>query len=97
MNPIIAGAAVVGAITTIGGGAMYMDHAHVASEDFKQHLSEQRVRTVFDYMGQIRDNGPQEWLCRALEEELIHLCTELPDHAMCRDDAREKILTEVGC
>ncbi len=97
MNPIIAAAAVVTAIGSIGGGALYLDHAHVASGDFKQHLSEQRVQTIFSYMDQIKANGPQEWLCRALREELIYLCTELPQHAMCRDGARENILDEVGC
>lgn len=97
MNPIIAGASVVMAITTIGGGAMFLDHAHVASGDFAKHLSEQRVRTIFSYMDQIKANGPQDWLCRALDEELYHLCTELPEHAMCRDGARDNILDEVGC
>ena len=97
MNPIIAAAAVVTAIGTIGGGAMFLDHAHVASGDFSKHLSEQRVRTVFSYMDQIKEAGPQDWLCRALDEELIHLCTELPDHAMCRDGAMDDIMDEAGC
>ena len=97
MNPIIAGASVVMAIGTIGGGAMFLDHAHVASIDFSKHLSEQRVRTIFSYMDQIKVNGAQVWLCRALDEELYALCTELPEHAMCRDGARDKILKEAGC
>ncbi len=97
MNPIIAGAAIVTAIGTIGGGAMFLDHAHVASGDFSKHLSEQRVQTIFSYMDQIKANGAQEWLCRALEEELIYLCTELPQHAMCRDGANERILNDAGC
>ncbi len=97
MNPIVAGAAVVMAVSSIGGGAVYLDNAHVAAGDFSKHLSEQRVQTIFSYMDQIKANGAQEWLCRALDEELIYLCTELPEHAMCRDGARERILNEVGC
>ena len=97
MNPILAGAAAVAAIGSIGSGALYLDHAHVAASDFSKHLSEQRVRTVFSYMDQIKQNGAQEWLCRALEEELYALCTELPQHAMCRDGAMENILNEAGC
>jgi len=97
MNPIITGAAICTAIGSISGGAIYLDHAHVASEDFKQHLSEQRVQTIFSYMDQIKANGPQPWLCRAMREEFAQLCTELPHHAMCADNADEQILREVGC
>ena len=97
MNPIITAAAIMAAIGSIGSGALYLDHAHVASEDFKRHLSEQRVQTIFSYMDQIKANGPQDWLCRAMDEELIYLCTELPQHAMCRDGAMANILDEVGC
>ena len=46
-------------------------------------------------MDQIRSQGPQPWLCRSLEEELIELCTDLPDHPMCED--RDQIIEEVGC
>lgn len=95
MNPIIFAATVATALGTIGGAAVFLDHAHVASEDFAQHLSEQRVRTVFGYMDQIREQGPQPWLCRAMEEEFLGLCTELPDHAMCDD--RHDIMIDVGC
>ncbi len=95
MNSIITAAAVVAAIGSIGSGALYLDHAHASSSDFEKHLSEQRVRTIFSYMDQISQHGPQSWLCRALDEEFIALCTELPDHAMCED--RQDIMEEVGC
>ena len=94
---ITKGAALVSAVAVIGGGSMTLDHMHASSEDFNKHLSEQRVQTVFSYMAQIDANGPVDWLCRALDEELYHLCSELPDHAMCRDGAREGILDEAGC
>ena len=90
-------ASVVGAVAIIGGGTLTLDHLHASSADFKQHLSEQRVQTVFSYMAQIDANGPVDWLCRALDEELYQLCSELPEHAMCRDGAREGILDEAGC
>ena len=97
MNPIIVGAAVVTAIGTIAGSGIALDHMHVSSGDFEKHLSEQRVRTIFEYMNQIRDVGPESWLCDALEQELVYLCTELPGHAMCRDGAMDDMLDKVEC
>ena len=97
MNPILSAALVISAIGTIAGSGVALDHLHVARSDFDKHLSEQRVRTVFEYMNQIRVNGPQPWLCDALQQELISLCTELPDHAMCRDGAMDEVLDEVEC
>jgi hypothetical protein len=95
MNPIAAAAAVVTSIGTIGGGALYLDHAHVASEDFDRYLAKERVGTIFEYMDQIAKQGPQSWLCQSLEEELIELCVDLPEHPMCGD--RDEILEETGC
>lgn len=95
MNPIVAGAATVAAIGSIGSGALYLDHAHVASEDFERYLAKERVGTIFEYMDQISKQGSQDWLCRSLEQELIELCTDLPNHVMCKE--REQILKETGC
>lgn len=95
MNPVTAAAAIITSIGTIGGGALYLDHAHVASGDFERYLAKERVGVIFDYMDQIRAQEPQPWLCRALEEEIIELCVDLPDHAICLD--RDKIIDEVGC
>ena len=95
MNPIVAAAAVVTSIGTIGGGALYLDNAHVASETFERYLAKERVGVIFDYMDQIRVQGPQPWLCRALEAEIIELCTDVSDHPMCDD--RDEIIEESGC
>ena len=95
MNVVITAAAVVTSIGTIGGGALYLNGAHVASEDFERYLAKERVGTIFEYMDQVRVQGPQSWLCQALEEELIELCVDLPEHPMCED--RDEILEETGC
>lgn len=71
------------------------DEKHVPHSEFDSHLSEQRVRTVFDYLNQIKEAGPQPWLCRGLQEELIKLCTELPTNPICAD--RESIIRGAGC
>ena len=105
MNAIIQAAAVITAIGTIGTGVMVTQNQHTALADehdllvphaeLDQHLAEQRVRTIFSYMDQIMQQGPQPWLCRAMNEEFIQLCTDIPDHAMCPD--RSEIIESAGC
>lgn len=95
MNVLVTTAAILSSIGSVGGGALYLDHLHASSADFQKHLSEQRVQTIFSYMDQISQRGPQPWLCRALDEEFIALCTELPNHAMCDD--RRTIIEKAGC
>lgn len=95
MNIIVVASSVVTAIGVIGGGALYLDNAHVASEDFERYLAKERVGVIFEYMDQIERQGPQPWLCQSLQEEFIELCVDLPDHPMCID--RREIIEEVGC
>jgi hypothetical protein len=95
MMTLTQAAAGVVAIGTIGGGALTLDNMHVASEDFERYLAKERVGTIFEYMDQIAKQGPQSWLCQSLEEELIELCVDLPEHPMCGD--RDEILEETGC
>ena len=95
MNTLTQAAAAIVAIGSIGGGALTLDHMHVAAEDFDRYLAKERVGTIFEYMDQVRVQGPQPWLCQALEEELIELCVDLPEHPMCMD--RDEILEETGC
>jgi len=95
MNIIVVASSVVTAIGVIGGGALYLDSAHVASEDFERYLAKERVGVIFEYMEQIDKMGPQPWLCQSLHEEFIELCVDLPDHPMCED--RDEIMEQVGC
>ncbi len=90
---------------TLIGATLYIEDAHdalaaehnelVPHSEFDGHLAEQRVRTIFGYMDQIRASGPQTWLCDAMKQEFIELCTALPDHAMCND--RGEIIEQMGC
>ena len=102
MNVVESAVALTVVAGSLVGGSLYiegqhkkLDSDHVHSSDFSQHLSEQRVQTIFSYMDQIAKSGPQDWLCRALHQEFLTLCTELPDHAMCED--RNEIIDEAGC
>ena len=95
----------IAAVGFVVGGTLYIEDAHDALADehdslvphseFDGHLAEQRVRTIFGYMDQIRALGPEQWLCDAMSQELIVLCTDVPEHAMCKD--RSSILEQVGC
>lgn len=96
MNPIIAGAAIVTAVGTIGSGALYLDHAHVAASEFKQYIEQQQAADERDYVldlkEQIREvryaliTRPDDtYLKEALEELLWELCDVRPEDRMCED------------
>ena len=98
MNALIQAASVITAIGVIGGGAMTLDHLHASQAWANQHVGEHRVRTILLYMEQAQRDGPADWLCRAIEEEFISLCTEVPRHYMCRDpEAKADIKKKAGC
>lgn len=98
MNILTQAATVVVAIGGIGGGALTLDHLHASQLWANQHEAEHRVRTIFTYMRQAQRDGPETWLCNALEEEFINLCTEVPEHYLCRDpDAKTDIKAKAGC
>ena len=98
MNVFVQAAATLIAIGSIGGGAMTLDHLHASQVWANQHEAEHRVRTIFTYMEQAQRDGPADWLCRAIEEEFISLCTEVPRHYLCRDpDAKADIKQKAGC
>jgi len=92
---VVKAASVVSACGVIGGGALYLDTTHVQATEFSAHISESRVRTIFGYLDQIDKNGPQPWLCRALHQEFVQLCTEVPHHSLCQD--RQAIMQSTGC
>lgn len=96
MNPILAGAAVVGAIGTIGSGALALDHLHVASEDFKEYIEQQQMSDDRDYVlelkkdirdiqGALLNNPDEAYLNEALEELVDELCEIRPDDRVCEE------------
>lgn len=98
MNVLTQAAAVFVSIGTIGGGALTLDHLHASQAWATQHDGEHRVRTIFQYMRQAQRDSPEDWLCNAIEAEFIALCTEVPDHYLCRDpEAKDDIESKAGC
>lgn len=91
-------AAVVAAIGSISGGALYLDHLHAPREQMEQMQSADRVNTILQLVEQAHHEGADDWLCRAIEAEFIQLCTDRPDHYLCVDpDARHSLKRKAGC
>jgi hypothetical protein len=97
MNPILSGAAVVGAIATIGGGAMTLDHLHVAADDFKKYIEQQQMADDRDYVlelkkdirdiqGALVENPDEDYLNDALAELIDELCEIRPDDRLCENE-----------
>ena len=98
MNTLTQAATVITAIGVVGGGALTLDHLHASQSWANQHVGEHRVRTIFQYMRQAQRDGPADWICNAIAEEFISLCTEVPDHYVCRDpEAKDDIMSKAGC
>lgn len=87
-------AAVVTAIGTIGGGAVVLDSRHAPMSV----MSDIAVGGIFDLVEIAQRDGRSDWICRAIDEELIKLCSKDEDHYLCRDDEAVKDLKEkAGC
>lgn len=96
MNPIIAGAATVGAIATIGGGALTLDHLHVAAEDFREYIEQQQMadersfvlelkKDIRDIQGALQEDPNEPYLIDALAELIDQLCEIRPDDRLCEE------------
>lgn len=89
MNPIIAAAATVTAIGTIGGGALYLNELHVASEDFEKYIKGQESRYVLELKKEIRQVKESlaihddEYLEDLLDELIDALCEMRPEDDLC--------------
>jgi hypothetical protein len=91
-------ATLVTAIGAVGGGALYLDNAHFPREAGMAMQAAGRVNTILGLVKEARDGDSPDWLCRAIDAEFIELCTESPDHYLCKDpDAKRELKTKAGC
>lgn len=92
-------AAVVTSIGAIGAGAYALDERHASQEEFNAFRSSARVSTILELAKESEQAGGPDWLCKAIDEEIIALCSEIPDHYLCRpgSDAVEKLKEKAGC
>jgi hypothetical protein len=70
----------------------------VVANDVASMKTEGKVQTILGYVDQAFRDGSAPWLCRAIEQEFINLCTDSPDHYLCKDpDAKRELKAKAGC
>lgn len=86
------------ALVAIGGGAIGVDQRYAPRSEVTSLKAEQRVQAILNLKDQAQRDGAETWLCRAIEEQFVLLCNELPDHYLCRDpEAKRDIMQKSGC
>ena len=88
-------AASVVAVGAIAGGIVGADSRYASVSTVSELQAELRIDRIFNLANEAADSGSPEWLCDALEKELIGLCTDNPDHYLC--DAFDDIKDKAGC
>ena len=88
-------AAAVVAVGSIAGGALTLDRMHVAAEDFKEYIEQQREADDRNYVQELKKDIRELRLALSekhdyyLEEELAALIDELceirPDDRLCSE------------
>lgn len=91
MNPIITGASTVVAIGSIGGGALYLNELHVASEEFDRYIKSQETRYVLELKREIRQvrqaltsHPDDDYLNDRIMELIEGLCEIRPEDKLCQ-------------
>ena len=89
-------AAGVVAVGTIGGGALTLDHLHVAAQDFKDYIEQQQAADDRAYVQELKKDiralrlalseADDEYLVEELAALIDELCEVRPDDSLCSDD-----------
>lgn len=78
-----------------------LDARHALRSDFEQHRMEANtqahVNAIQGWVRAAREEGTSEYICDAIQAELIELCSEVKDHYLCSDKARTDTLRRAGC
>lgn len=101
-------AAAVVAVGGISGSALTLNALHEPrgeAEKVRVELmqvtggiqTDMRVDRILKMAAESANSGSPQWLCEAIEKELIALCTDDPDHYLCADDPRREIKAKAGC
>lgn len=87
-------AAIVTAAGTIGGSALIIDSRYAPMSV----VSKVSVIELFDLVEIAQRDGSEDWICRAIDEQIIQLCQQDEDHYLCRDpEAADKLREKAGC
>ena len=98
----------IAAIALIGGGIITLDARHDpkgAAEKVQQELdlevtgirSDLRINRILQLMKDSQAEGAPDYLCNALEQEIISLCSEQPNHYLCSPQTQAEIKSKAGC
>lgn len=78
-----------------------MDKRHALRADFEQHRmdadAQAHVNAIQSWIRAAREEGQSQYVCDAIQAELIALCSEVRDHYLCSDKARTDTLRRAGC
>ncbi len=89
-----AAAAVVAAIGTISGSAVVIDNRYAPASI----VSEIGVIQIFNLVETAQRDGRSDWICRAIDQEIVKLCSKDKDHYFCTDaEALADIKRKAGC
>jgi hypothetical protein len=97
MIDLPAAAKYVTAIGVIVGGGFAADERYASASTVSELQSELRVDRIFNLANESAESGGPDWLCQALEEELVALCTEVPEHYLCRAEVHIELKAKAGC
>lgn len=87
-------AASVVAIGGIGGGVIALDTRHAPMSV----MGEIGVMEIFDLVEIAQRDGKEDWICRAIDQAIIDLCSKNQDHYLCRDsEAAKNLKKKAGC
>lgn len=85
------------AVGVIGGGALTLDHLHVASTDFKEYIEQQQVNDERDYILTLKKDIREvrfalaispgdQYLTEALAEMIAELCLIRAEDRLCAEE-----------
>ena len=93
-------AAAVVAVGTIGGGALTLDHLHVAAQDFKDYIEQQQEADDRMYVQELKKDirslrlalseTDDEYLAEELAALIDELCEIRPDDRLCNQAVDEE-------
>lgn len=81
------------AIGTVTGGVIAADGRYAPISV----MYDVAVGSILDLVKRAEDNPGEEWLCVAINEELIKLCSRDPNHYLCRAEIQENLRRDAGC
>jgi len=90
-------ATVVTAIGVIGTGAYTLDERHAPRSQVQKMEAGQHVQAIQGWIQAARQEGPSAYVCDAIVQELIELCSEAPNHYLCSEKGQQDTLARAGC